>query len=142
MPVVGLPGICQPRAAVAYMFAVAAEVAALAGAAPRVHTEIDAAAAFLEREARDAAGAGRARSPRSSTAPSPVVYGADLTAPVARRWKTQVNENAKLPAFFAELPEADHNEICGWAGGGAGADGRASSSRTATSTRASAAASS
>ena len=51
LPVIGLPGIFQPRAAVAYMFAVAAEVAALAGAAPRVHTEIDAAAAFLEGEA-------------------------------------------------------------------------------------------
>ncbi len=33
------------------MFVVVAEVAALAGAAPRIHTEIDAAAAFLEREA-------------------------------------------------------------------------------------------
>jgi glucose/mannose-6-phosphate isomerase len=33
---------------------------------------------------------------------------------VARRWKTQVNENAKLPCFYSELPEADHNEICGW----------------------------
>ena len=43
--------------------------------------------------------------------------GADLTAPVARRWKTQINENAELPAFFSELPEADHNELCGWAGG-------------------------
>ena len=43
-------------------------------------------------------------------------YGAELTAPVARRWKTQVNENAKLQAFFSELPEADHNEICGWGG--------------------------
>ncbi len=38
---------------------------------------------------------------------------------MARRWKTQVNENAKLPAFYAELPEADHNEVCGWAGGDA-----------------------
>ena len=56
LPVVGLPGIFQPRAAVAYMFTVVAEVAALAGAAPRVHTEIDAAAAFLERESRVAAG--------------------------------------------------------------------------------------
>jgi glucose/mannose-6-phosphate isomerase len=33
---------------------------------------------------------------------------------VARRWKCQVNENAKLPAFYSELPEADHNELCGW----------------------------
>jgi glucose/mannose-6-phosphate isomerase len=32
------------------------------------------------------------------------------------RWKTQINENAKLPAFAAELPEADHNEIAGWEG--------------------------
>jgi len=45
-----------------------------------------------------------------------VVLGADLTAPVARRWKTQVNENAKLPAFFSALPEANHNELCGWSG--------------------------
>ncbi len=48
VPVVGLPGIFQPRFAVAYMFAIAAEAAALAGVAPRIRTEIDAAAAFLE----------------------------------------------------------------------------------------------
>ena len=76
-------------------------------------------------------------------APIPVIYGAGLTAPVARRWKTQVNENAKHPAFCAELPEADHNELCGWSGAVARAsDSPRSSSRTATSTRASAAASS
>jgi glucose/mannose-6-phosphate isomerase len=43
-----------------------------------------------------------------------VVYGAGPTAPVARRWKGQVNENAKAPAFFNELPELDHNELMGW----------------------------
>ncbi len=43
-----------------------------------------------------------------------VVYGAGLTAPVARRWKGQINENAKAPAFFNELPELDHNELMGW----------------------------
>ena len=46
----------------------------------------------------------------------PVIYGSDLTAPVARRWKTQVNENAKFPAYWGELPEANHNEIAGWSG--------------------------
>src|SRR6187200_993726 len=40
-----------------------------------------------------------------------VIYGSDLTAPVAHRWKTQINENAKQPAFHSGLPEADHNEI-------------------------------
>ncbi len=115
VPVVGLPGILQPRAAVAYMFVVAAEVAALAGAAPRVHTEIEAAAAFLEAQSDELRARAAEIAGRLGGA-APVVYGADLTAPVARRWKTQVNENAKLPAFFSELPEADHNELCGWAG--------------------------
>ena len=48
---IGLPGILQPRTAVAYMFVCAVEIAALAGAAPRIHTEIDAAAAFLAEQA-------------------------------------------------------------------------------------------
>lgn len=113
VPVVGLPGIFQPRAAIAYMFTVVAEVAALCGAAPRVHTEIDAAAAFLfeQAEALQARAADVAAELEGAV---PVVYGADLTAPVAHRWKTQANENAKLHAFFSELPEADHNELCGW----------------------------
>ena len=119
VPVVGLPGILQPRAAVAYMFAVAAEVAALAGAGPRLHTEIDAAASFLEARSDELHKLAAEIAARLG-AVAPVVYGADLTAPAARRWKTQVNENAKLPAFFAELPEADHNEICGWTGDAAG----------------------
>jgi glucose/mannose-6-phosphate isomerase len=114
VPVVGLPGIFQPRAAVAYMFTAVAEIAALAGAAPRVHTEIDAAAAFLERET-EALQARAAEIAAQLEGAYPVVYGADLTMPVARRWKCQVNENAKLPSFFSELPEADHNELCGWA---------------------------
>jgi glucose/mannose-6-phosphate isomerase len=113
LPVVGLPGIFQPRAAVAYMFTVVAEIAALAGAAPRVHMEIDAAAAFLEREA-EALQTRAAEIAAQLEGTHPVFYGADLTTPVARRWKCQVNENAKLPAFYSELPEADHNELCGW----------------------------
>jgi glucose/mannose-6-phosphate isomerase len=113
VPVVGLPGIFQPRAAIAYMFAVAVEAAALAGAAPRLNTEIDAAAAFLAEQVE----ALRFRAAEIATeldGTVPVFYGADLTAPVARRWKTQANENAKLPAFAGELPEVDHNELCGW----------------------------
>lgn len=113
VPVVGLPGIFQPRAAVAYMFTAVAEVAALCAAAPRIHTEIDAAAAFLAEQA-DSLRSRAAEIAAELGDRVPIAYGADLTAPVARRWKTQVNENAKLPAFYSELPEADHNELCGW----------------------------
>jgi glucose/mannose-6-phosphate isomerase len=41
------------------------------------------------------------------------VFGAGLLAPVARRWKTQVNEIAKAGAGFEALPEADHNTLAG-----------------------------
>jgi hypothetical protein len=44
----------------------------------------------------------------------PVIYGAGTTASPAQRWKTQINENAKQPAFVGVLPEADHNDICAW----------------------------
>ena len=37
-----------------------------------------------------------------------------LGAVAAQRWKTQINENAKAPAFFAAQPELCHNEIVGW----------------------------
>jgi glucose/mannose-6-phosphate isomerase len=115
LQVVGLPGILQPRAAVAYMFVCAAEIAAHAGVAPSLRAEIEAAAGFLEDRTEEL----RERAVEIGAALAgtvPVVYGAELTAPVAHRWKTQINENAKAPAFHAELPEADHNEICGWAG--------------------------
>jgi glucose/mannose-6-phosphate isomerase len=115
VPVVGLPGILQPRAAVGYMVVAALEAAALAGVAPRIATEVEEAAAFLERLAGDIQ-ARAAEVSSSLEGALPVVCGAELTVPVARRWKTQVNENAKLQAFFSELPEADHNEICGWEG--------------------------
>jgi len=43
----------------------------------------------------------------------PVVCGAGLMAPVARRWKTQMNENAKCWAVWEGLPELDHNTVAG-----------------------------
>jgi len=116
VPVVGLPGLLPaPRTAVAYMLVCAAEVAALAGIGPSIHTEIDAAAAFLAERGEELQRRGAEIAARLEGS-FPVVVGADLTAPVARRWKTQINENAKVQAFFSELPEADHNEICGWNG--------------------------
>jgi glucose/mannose-6-phosphate isomerase len=45
----------------------------------------------------------------------PIAYGGDALGGVAAyRFKCQVNENAKAPAFAAALPEMAHNEICGW----------------------------
>jgi glucose/mannose-6-phosphate isomerase len=41
------------------------------------------------------------------------VMGSGLMAPVARRWKGQLNEVAKAGANFEFLPEADHNTLAG-----------------------------
>lgn len=45
----------------------------------------------------------------------PVFYGSSpVTGIAAFRWKCQFNENAKMHAIWNNLPELDHNEICGW----------------------------
>lgn len=44
----------------------------------------------------------------------PVVYGAGILAEVARRWKTQINENSKAWAFFEVFPELNHNATVGF----------------------------
>jgi glucose/mannose-6-phosphate isomerase len=115
VPVVGLPAGLQPRAAVGYMFCVSAELAALAGAAPRLNTEIDSSATHLA-EVRDELIEQAANIAARIEGSTPVIYGSGLTKPIAYRWKAQMNENGKLPAFSATMPEADHNEIVGWQG--------------------------
>lgn len=48
---------------------------------------------------------------------TPVVWGAEgLGSVAAMRWKTQMNENGKIPAWWASMSELDHNEIVGWSG--------------------------
>lgn len=43
-----------------------------------------------------------------------VIYGAGILTDVARRWKTQINENSKAWAFFETLPELNHNAVLGY----------------------------
>ncbi|HEY3343172.1 MAG TPA: bifunctional phosphoglucose/phosphomannose isomerase [Anaerolineae bacterium] len=43
----------------------------------------------------------------------PIIFGAGMLAPVARRWKTTLNETAKLLAAWDELPELNHNSVVG-----------------------------
>jgi glucose/mannose-6-phosphate isomerase len=99
------------------------ECAYRCGAAPPMRAELRGAIALLDELGRewgpDAADESEAKALALALHGLwPVVYGAGATAAVARRWKAQINENAKAPAFCAELPEADHNEICAWERGG------------------------
>jgi glucose/mannose-6-phosphate isomerase len=119
VPVIPVPGGFQPRAAVGYALVAALEAAALCGAAPSLRAEIEAAAALAERLAAewgpDGPEDGAAKTlARRLHGTIPVVCGAEAAAPVAYRWKCQINENSGLPAFASALPELDHNEIVGW----------------------------
>jgi glucose/mannose-6-phosphate isomerase len=123
VPVIPVAGGLQPRAAVAYMTIAVLEVAWLCGAGPRLTTEVDVAAEHLEELVTewgpDGSDASEAKVlARGLHGTVPVISGSGLTEAVAYRWKTQINENAKLPAFASELPEVNHNEICGWSGAG------------------------
>ena len=46
----------------------------------------------------------------------PVVYASEKLGAIAFRWKTQINENAKMPAFYNVFSEMNHNEIAGYQG--------------------------
>jgi glucose/mannose-6-phosphate isomerase len=121
VPVIPVAGGFEPRAAVAYMLVASLEVAALCGVAPRLNSAIDVAADHLEQfviEWGPDAGADSLAKRIAMDVQGSVVTiaGAGITEPIAYRWKTQINEIAKLPAFSHELPELNHNEICGWSG--------------------------
>jgi glucose/mannose-6-phosphate isomerase len=119
VPVIGVPSGMQPRAAVVYMVVATLESAALCGAGPSLRAELEGAEALLRRLADEGGpdapdDSHPKRLARELHGALPVIYGAGSTVAVAKRWKNQLNENSKLPAFWSELPEADHNEVCGW----------------------------
>jgi glucose/mannose-6-phosphate isomerase len=43
-----------------------------------------------------------------------VIYGAGIVSEAAHRWKTQLNENGKVWAFYEVFPELNHNSVVGY----------------------------
>ena len=44
----------------------------------------------------------------------PIIYSSENLSAAAFRWKTQINENAKMPAFYNVFSEMNHNEIASY----------------------------
>ncbi|MEX2323597.1 MAG: bifunctional phosphoglucose/phosphomannose isomerase [Acidimicrobiia bacterium] len=111
---VELPDSPQPRAAAGRLSGSVLRVLEGAGVLSSTGDDLREAASVVEEVLADAdsevdriAGALRGR--------VTVIYGgAGVGAVAAGRWKAQINENGKAPAFWATLPEANHNEIVGW----------------------------
>lgn len=123
-PLVRLPGGLPPRAALPLMLGALLRIAHASGVASPGESELREAAEL----AGGLAGAWGPTVPAAANAAKrlaavlagtlPVVYaGSALTAPVAYRWRTQINENAKWPALAAALPEAAHNDVEAWGAG-------------------------
>jgi glucose/mannose-6-phosphate isomerase len=119
--VVELPPGFMPRAALGYLTLGALGALEAVGLVPAVSRDLDDAVRELEREIQ-LCGPDVASSSNPAKALArridervPVIWAAEgIGAVAASRWKTQLNENAKVPAFWAALPELDHNEVVGW----------------------------
>lgn len=122
LPRARLPGGMQPRSALGLLSATIAKVLEGAGLVGGYHTQIDETAALLAVMAEELAppvpdGDNPAkRLARRLHGRTPVLYGAGVAAVAARRFKCELNEYADVHAFWAELPEMNHNEFVGWSG--------------------------
>jgi glucose/mannose-6-phosphate isomerase len=125
VPHVSVPGhVPAPRAALGHLIGACAGVLEATGLIPDAGAELIDASGVLHQLSSEL---GPDRSTEGNRAKSlaawlqdrtPVVWGSEGIADAAAlRWKTQLNENAKRPAFHAALPELDHNEIEGWTEG-------------------------
>jgi glucose/mannose-6-phosphate isomerase len=119
-----VPGGFMPRAAIGHLsFGLLGALEEI-GVLPALGSEVDTCARLLARTAEEA-GPDRPeeRNPAKQVARFvgerfPVLWAADgLGSTAAVRWKNQINENAKRPAFASALPELDHNEVVGWSAG-------------------------
>lgn len=116
-PVVTVPDIPQPRAALGAMAIPPLVVLEEIGLFPGAGQWIGLAVEQLKRR-RDALVKGGSDAEKLAHRIGrriPLLHGGGaIGATAAQRWKTQINENANAPAFWAAQPELCHNEIQGW----------------------------
>lgn len=118
VPVVGVPdGIPQPRAGLGALaippMVVLEEIGLFPGATYWIDAAVEQLKVRRDQLARpdDVASQLARRIGRTM----PLFHGGGgLGAVAAQRWKTDVNENAKCPAFWNMQSELCHNEVSGW----------------------------
>jgi len=120
IPLVPLPGGYPPRSALPYLFFPLVIVLEKLGVVPKMGREVDEALTVLK-EVREEL---RLETPVLENPAKkiatrlqghiPLITGFGCYVSVARRMKTQFNENSKTPAKSEAFPELNHNEVVGW----------------------------
>lgn len=122
VPTVTIPGGLQPRAALGYSLGAVLRLARALGLLTLPDDDyhealVEARDRAILHDLDDDSNPARALS-EAYVNRLPVVYtAAGLMEAVAMRWRTQLHENAKHPAYGNVFPELDHNEIMGYESG-------------------------
>lgn len=123
IPYIKLPGGYLPRFAIAHLFlsmVVVFEKMRLCSDEQHIEREIKDAMQVLEQ----VRGQCKRQTPAASNISKqiaenvngkiPIIYTFGPFKGAAKRIKSEFNENAKTPCFWAYIPELNHNEILGW----------------------------
>lgn len=121
VPVITIPGGLAPRAATGYLFIPTLAVLQRMGLLPDLLGEVGELVKHLE-EIREnlkpetpLEGNPAKQLARNLHNRIPVIWGSSgTTGVVAQRFKGQINENAKAPAYWNVFPELNHNELVGF----------------------------
>jgi glucose/mannose-6-phosphate isomerase len=121
IPIFAIPGGLQPRAALGYLFVPILSALERMGVVAGLLEQLTSAVEMLQKRSGEyGGGSGLDSNPTKRLAKDlvgylPVVYGSEgHLAVVSQRWKAQLNEMAKVPAFCNYFPELNHNETVGW----------------------------
>ncbi len=114
VPLVQLPAGGQPRAALGRALGAMLGVLFAAQVVPDPGQELATATELMAAvTAADGADGPAAQLAGRLVGRLPLIWAPERMAAVARRWKTQINENAKAAAAWDTLPELHHNTIEG-----------------------------
>ena len=112
-----IPGGMPPRACLGYSLTQLIFVLSHYGLISGTHIDgLEKSAALLS--VQQAAIASKAKSIAAFLlGKTPVIYSTTLYEGVAVRFRQQLNENSKVLCWHHVIPEMNHNELVGWAGG-------------------------
>ena len=120
VPYLQVPSGMPPRAALPYLLVPLLKATEKVGVVSGVSGELSEATKTLERVTAENAPEKPVKDNFAKMLASgvsgsvPVVYGFGVFRSVAQRFKTQFNENSKMPSKWEFFSELNHNEIVGW----------------------------